>query len=758
MRPPSHTSLVTLILLACLTFSGQEVRAADSPEGGATTLQYPILFATQVPNASDFVTIGSTFGNHHGQPNSAPRGGDLWIRYPSGVPLLKNLTELAGYGETAVFQGADSIAVRDPSVHWDGTKAVFSMVIGSPEQIFQWGEYYWQLYEVTGLGQGDTPVITKVPKQPTDYNNVSPLYGTDGKIIFVSDRPRNGARHLYPQHDEYESARSVSGLWSLNPTATSSDGDLFLIGHAPSGSFDPIIDSSGRVIFTRWDHLQQDQQADADRASPTTVYGTFDYSDESASASRLPLAPEVFPEPRSSALAGPGVEGHTINHFFPWMVEENGTGEEVLNHLGRHEFHDYFNRSFSDDPNLTEFIDATSGRFNPNSIFNVFQIVEDPQNAGTYIGTDAPEFNTHASGQIVSMSAPEGQAADQITAVYLTHPDTGLVVGDGETPPATHSGHYRDPVALSNGNILASHTPETRGAENEGTRANPNPRYDFRLRFLADSGGYLEPVPGGELTSGIRETVSYWDPDVLVTYTDHELWEYHAVEVRPRPLPPTRVFPVPAPEQQIFDETSVDATAFKQWLADRDLALMVVRNATSRDKADRQQPFNLRVEGGGEQTTGAGGLIYDLAHLQYFQGDQIRGIGGIDDPADGRRVIAQVMHDPAVQNPPNPGGPPGSVPIASDGSTAATVPARRAMAWHTTSSDGTPVVRERYWITFQPGEIRVCDGCHGVNSLNQADEPPATNPPEALRAFLLNWAANQSIFIDGFETGDTSRW
>jgi glucose/arabinose dehydrogenase len=36
--------------------------------------------------------------------------------------------------------------------------------------------------------------------------------------------------------------------------------------------------------------------------------------------------------------------------------------------------------------------------------------------------------------------------------------------------------------------------------------------------------------------------------------------------------------------------------------------------------------------------------------------------------APGRRVIAQSLHDPSVDNPPNPGGPPGSVAIAPDGS------------------------------------------------------------------------------------------
>ena len=53
----------------------------------------------------------------------------------------------------------NAIAVREPSVHWDGTKAVFSMVVGSHPTRYQWNTYYWQIYEVTGLGPADTPVI-----------------------------------------------------------------------------------------------------------------------------------------------------------------------------------------------------------------------------------------------------------------------------------------------------------------------------------------------------------------------------------------------------------------------------------------------------------------------------------------------------------------------------------------------------------------------------------------------------------------------
>src|SRR5881398_2075461 len=167
----------------------------------AVTLANPILFVTQVPVPADFTTVASTFGNQLAAVAEAPRGGDLWIRYPDGT--TKNLTRAAGFGNGGM-QGKSSIAVRQPSVHWSGTKAVFSMVIGAPARQYLVETYYWQLYEITGLGQNETPVIIKVPHQPANFNNISPIYGTDDRVIFTSDRPRTGEAQLYPQLDEYE--------------------------------------------------------------------------------------------------------------------------------------------------------------------------------------------------------------------------------------------------------------------------------------------------------------------------------------------------------------------------------------------------------------------------------------------------------------------------------------------------------------------------------------------------------------------------
>ena len=735
------TGLGALLCAGLMAISlGQgTAQAATGPfctaQAGGPQTGNPVLFVTQVPIHADFATIGSVFANHSADMGSVGRGGDLYIRYPDGT--LCNLTREGGYGMDG-FQGDDAIAVRDPAMHWSGTKAIFSMVVGGPGQQFEYEDYYWQLYEVTGLGMGDAVTITKVPNQPLDFNNVQPIYDSEDRIVYVSDRPRNGARHLYPQHDEYESTPTPTGLWRLDP----GNGELILLQHSPSGSFDPIIDSYGRVVFIRWDHLQRDQQAGS-----TCNSGTFNYSDESANATVVmngndPDCTEVFPEPRpaqTDLLAGTNLNGHRINHFFPWMINQDGSGEETLNHIGRHELHGYFDRAMNDDPNLIEFIDTVSGRVNPNSILNFLHVREDPTQPGRFLGTAAPEFDSHASGQLIAIAGAPADNPDQMVVEYITHPDTR---GTADSPD--HSGHYRDAAELMNGMVISSHTHETGGVG----------AYDFRIKTLQTaSNGFQES--GASLTPGIVRNISYWDPDNLVTHSG-PMWELNAVEVRARTIPGAVNEPaLSAPEQAVFDDEGVSVSEFRQFLRENGLALMVARDITSRDDADRQQPFNIQVPGG-VASIPVGGTVYEVSFLQYVQGDQIRGIGGASDPRDGRRVIAQWLHHPrsVAINPPVSNAPPGSVAVAPDGSTAAFVPTRRAMAWQTTEPDGTPVVRERYWITFQPGEIRVCDGCHGVNQVNHMGGGQAQNEPEALRLLLQHWrdfVVNDDLFSDSLE-------
>lgn len=707
----------------------------------AQTLPNPIIFCTQIPDPNDFASSLETFGNHQGSTLSAPRGGDLYIRYPNGT--LKNLTQAAGYGQTG-FQGATSIAVRDPSVYWDGTKVIFSMVIGSSPTRYVYGTYYWQLYEMTGLGENETPVITKVPNQPTNYNNVQPIYGTDDRILFISDRPRNGAAHLYPQHDEYESSPIVTGIWRLDPKACSMADGLDMLTHSPSGDFTPIIDHAGRVIFTRWDHLQRDQQADAD-ATEATVYGTFNYSDESAGATKSENSPdkEVFPEPRpgrNDLLSLPqwaNTNPQSFNIFNPWMMNEDGSELEILNHLGRHEMGNYMIQNFTNDPNLHDFYTPIS----PTPIRAMFHIQESPVTPGVYYGIEAPEFGTHGSGMVVKVNAPPGRHPEQITFQYVTHPATRNT--DNANPPSpNHSGMYRNPIPLSDGRLIAAHSHSPKYEDNIGTPTAPISLYDYRIRLLdSTANGYFVANETALTGAGISKSVSWWSPDEMMTFSG-VLWETYPVELRARPRPvnptinPEHVAPS---EQALFTAAGVNLHDFRKFLRRNNLAVLAIRDVTSRDDEDEQQPFNLKVSGAAHQTVNAAypTPLYEVKHLQFLQDDQIRGIGGIATPKPGRRGIAQFLHDPVAMlyNPPTTGAQ-GSANIHADGSAAMVVPAKRAITWQLTDQNNKGIVRERLWLSARPGEVRTCTSCHGESTLNQAGQTSPTNAPQALSTLL----------------------
>ena len=100
-------------------------------------------------------------------------------------------------------------------------------------------------------------------------------------------------------------------------------------------------------------------------------------------------------------------------------------------------------------------------------------------------------------------------------------------------------------------------------------------------------------------------------------------------------------------------------------------------------------------------------------------------------------------------NPDHPGGPPGSVPIAADGSVAAFVPARRALSWQTTDPGGEAVVRPvqvqravanlltnaaKFDTSGGPIEVTVGTGPEGAR-IDVRDHGPGLSPAEREQAF-----------------------
>ena len=113
------------------------------------------------------------------------------------------------------------------------------------------------------------------------------------------------------------------------------------------------------------------------------------------------------------------------------------------------------------------------------------------------------------------------------------------------------------------------------------------------------------------------------------------MWELDPVEVRARPRPPRPTSQIQTPEQQVFADEGIDVADLQRYMRENNLALVVSRNVTTRDDADKQQPFHLRVAGTTTETLPGGpggGKVYDIRYMQFFQGDQIRGMDAMGEP------------------------------------------------------------------------------------------------------------------------------
>ncbi len=771
------------------------------------TTAKPILFVTQIPmpeevNSRDasvsFMSGVSPFGNHLGDTLHAGRGGGLFLRFTDGS--LVNLTQNATWDTPFAKPAANQIAVRNPSMHWDGKRALFSMVVGAPANASDTTAFYWQLFEVTALDQvtdatkGALAHIALVANQPSNYNNVSPCYDPSGRVIFASDRPYNGQPHL-TQREEYLLLPTVSGLWSLDPANANS---LFLLFHSPSGSFSPFVDSNGRLIFTNWDHLSRDSEAVTDSRAGDANYGenfsqtfngTGNYMDESPGAALsgpaiYPAAPlDIFPEPRSFdkktlALQYGGIlNGNAFNIFLPWMINLDGTGAEILNHVGRHEIAVALTKSFTNDPSVVDLNPSVNpgygGLTSHNFVNNFMSIREDPAHPGKFFGIDSPDLGTHIAGQIISMNGGAGVNPDSMTITYLTSA-TGAAAGStpvkppflpvvrptihqpapspAPTPRLVAEDIYRNALPLSDGALIASVTSATQTDYDQNADVTPQSLYNFRLKTLKLQTSSTFYVPDQNMTNGITVShLQYWVGASQVDYSG-AMWELDPAEVSPRPTPTPTISTIDPIEAGVFAEESVDVPIFRNFLQTNNAALVVSRNVTARDRHDRQQPFNLKVAwpSSTTQTIGTAGTLYPVAWLQVFEADLRRGLTlGGPSPLPGRRVVATPLHTTVAQNiPALSSQPAGSFKLGDDGSFAAIIPARKALTWHLLNNDVglTSQVKERFWVTFQPGEVRTCANCHGINTADQAGNPKPTNEPKALRDLLRYWSKGGPAF------------
>jgi hypothetical protein len=141
-------------------------------------------------------------------------------------PIGSHLVRLDPDGSLDVLGPVRGVAVRDPEVSYDAKTILFAMKRGSRGK--------WQIHEIGADGRN----LRRISRDDR-YNDFEPAYVPDGRIVFLSDRPK-----LLDPIFQQPSAQ----LHLMRPDGSG----VVQLSTEPGGEFNPTVSSDGRLLFTRW--------------------------------------------------------------------------------------------------------------------------------------------------------------------------------------------------------------------------------------------------------------------------------------------------------------------------------------------------------------------------------------------------------------------------------------------------------------------------------------------------------------------------
>jgi len=202
-------------------------RFLDGPMAGIDE----IVFAVRIPGHDHWYV---SFGNYSCDYNDpAVRGfkfedGVYW-GYGEGGRLCRfNLRT----GEMKVLLDDPRGGVRDPQMHYDGQKILFSYRKG--------GEHTYHLYEINIDGTGLRQLTDGVD------DDIEPAYCPDGSIIFCSSRCRRFVNCWYSR---------VATLYRCDADG----GNIRMLSSNNDHDNTPWLLPDGRVLYMRWEYVDRSQ-------------------------------------------------------------------------------------------------------------------------------------------------------------------------------------------------------------------------------------------------------------------------------------------------------------------------------------------------------------------------------------------------------------------------------------------------------------------------------------------------------------------
>jgi hypothetical protein len=230
-------------------------------------------------------------------------GADLFLRdRASPSASVQNITgaETQGLGD-----------VRDLDASFDGSRIIFAMRARFIEGADEEDQPTWNIWEYDIENRVLRRVIASDITAESGHDQ-APHYLPDGRIVFTSTRQRHSKALLLDESKPQFSALDENfNEPSLVLHVMDSDGsNIRQISYNQSHDLDPVVLSSGQIVFSRWDNMGGRNSINMYRMNPDgtgleLLYGANSHDPGGIGASAQFVQPREMPDGRITAIFRP---------------------------------------------------------------------------------------------------------------------------------------------------------------------------------------------------------------------------------------------------------------------------------------------------------------------------------------------------------------------------------------------------------------------------------------------------------------------
>jgi hypothetical protein len=285
----SLTPAIVFLLCSYLIGCGGDQILTSEQEPDPVVVDVPIAYIKRpAPLNDNLILVAQDLR----APNDFLPGAQLFIKPRASVSAIEqNISDRAFFSEQEILAASEATPlvgydIKDLFVSYDGTRLLFAMRAPEIEDVDDDEQPSWNIwqYDLT------TDTLIRVIASDLDAEfgqDTSPTYLPDGRIVFSSTRQQANQALLLdegkPQYQGLDENRDQ--IASVLHVMDSDGSNIQQISFNQSHDLDPMVLSSGKILFSRWDNVANNNsiniyQMNADGSGLEIVYGHHSHNSE----------------------------------------------------------------------------------------------------------------------------------------------------------------------------------------------------------------------------------------------------------------------------------------------------------------------------------------------------------------------------------------------------------------------------------------------------------------------------------------------